>query len=395
MFAVLSSARKALGRIAWIAPVALLTACAPIAFSGPGSSGSGGPTIDPNAPVQVALLLPQSDPGAASVARSLENAARLAIADLGGVQINLRVYDTAGQASTAAAQAQRAVDDGAKIILGPLFQASANAAGVAVADEGINVLSFSNNTAIAGGNVFVLGSTFDNTAARLLSYSRSQGKGDVAVLYTDNVPGQVARNAITAAATRAGVTVVGAEAYALNTESLTSALGRVKGLVDSGAAQSVFLTDDWDGGLSVVLQLAPETGINPASTQYIGLTRWDVRSDGFRLPGIQGSYFAMPDTGMSRNFEARYAQAYGSQPHNLGGLAFDGIAAVGALIKAGRKDALTTRALTQNAGFQGTGGVFRLLADGTNERALAVATIRNNQLVILDPAPRSFGGAGF
>ncbi|KMK66042.1 penicillin-binding protein activator [Puniceibacterium sp. IMCC21224] len=394
MFAVLSPARKVLRRVAGIASVAVLTACAPIGLSDLGSSG-GGPSINPNAPVQVALLVPKSDPGAASVARSLENAARLAIADLGGVNIDLRVYDTAGQADTAAAQAQRAVDEGAKIILGPLFQNAANAAGVAVADEGINVLSFSNNTAIAGGNVFVLGSTFDNTATRLLSYARSQGKGDVAVLYTDNVPGQVARNAITTAAARTGATVVGAEAYALNTESLTAAVGRVKGLVDSGAAQSIFLTDDWDGGLSVVLQLAPEQGISPASTQYIGLTRWDIRSDGFHLPGINGSYFAMPDTSMAQNFSARYAQAYGSQPHNLGGLAFDGIAAIGALVKAGRKDALTAKALTQSAGFQGTGGVFRLLADGTNQRALAVATVRNNQVVILDPAPRSFGGAGF
>ena len=38
---------------------------------------------------------------------------------------------------------------------------------------------------------------------------------------------------------------------------------------------------------------------------------------------------------------------------------------------------------------------LRLLADGTNERGLAVAEVRNNQVTILDAAPRSFGGAGF
>ena len=57
--------------------------------------------------------------------------------------------------------------------------------------------------------------------------------------------------------------------------------------------------------------------------------------------------------------------------------------------------ALTAAALTQGAGFQGTGGVFRLLSDGTNERGLAVATIRDKQLVVIDPAPKSFGGIGF
>ncbi len=309
--------------------------------------------------------------------------------------IDLRVYDTAGSASTASSQAQLAVDEGAKIILGPLFGESANAAAVAVADEGVNVLSFSNNTSIAGGNLYVLGATFENTADRLMGYAAQQGKGDVAVLYTDNVAGQLGRDAITAAAARNRGAVVGAVPYALNTESLTSALNEIKGMVDSGAADSMFITDDYVGGLSVVLQLGPEQGINPATTQYMGLTRWDTRPDAFRLPGIEGSYFTMPDSAMTNNFEARYQNAYGSAPHALAGLGFDGIAAIGALVRQGRRDALTGRALTQASGFQGTGGVFRLLSDGTNQRGLAVATIRNSQVVILDPAPRSFGGAGF
>ena len=51
--------------------------------------------------------------------------------------------------------------------------------------------------------------------------------------------------------------------------------------------------------------------------------------------------------------------------------------------------------LTQSAGFAGVSGIFRLLPNGTNERGLAVATIRANQVVVIDAAPRSFGGAGF
>ena len=51
-------------------------------------------------------------------------------------------------------------------------------------------------------------------------------------------------------------------------------------------------------------------------------------------------------------------------------------------------------ALTQGAGFQGVGGIFRLRPDGTNERGLAVATIQNRQVVVIDPAPTSFAGAG-
>ena len=67
---------------------------------------------------------------------------------------------------------------------------------------------------------------------------------------------------------------------------------------------------------------------------------------------------------------------------------------MGALIATG-DGALTRSALTTPEGFRGTSGVFRLLPNGQNERGLAVATIQQNQVMILEQAPRNFGTAGF
>ena len=69
------------------------------------------------------------------------------------------------------------------------------------------------------------------------------------------------------------------------------------------------------------------------------------------------------------------------------------IVAIGALVLSGRRDALSTEALTQPAGFRGASGVFRLKADGTNQRGLAIAAVIDEQMVILEPAPTSFGGS--
>jgi hypothetical protein len=68
---------------------------------------------------------------------------------------------------------------------------------------------------------------------------------------------------------------------------------------------------------------------------------------------------------------------------------------VGALAARGQADALTRNALTTGSGFIGVNGIFRLRADGTNERGLAVAQIQNGTVVVIDAAPRRFGGAGF
>ena len=394
MIAFFQASRKKLRLLLLPLFALILAACDPIALGG--LSNTAGPKIDTTAAVPVALLVPRG--GSASdnlLAQNLENAARLAMRDLDGVKIDLRVYGTAGQASTAASAAALAVSEGAKIIIGPVYGEAANAAGVAVAPQGVNVLSFSNNPTIAGGNVFVLGPTFENTANRLVGYAKRSGKDRIVVLHAQDVAGQFGRNAIQRAISANGATLAGTVDYALSQESVIAAVPRVKATVDSSGANALFLTTSSASALPLFAQLLPEAGLPVATTQYIGLTRWDIPPQTLALPGVQGGWFALPDPGATGAFSQKYSAAYGGAPHPLAGLAFDGIAAVGALVKSGKSSALTGASLTQGAGFRGASGIFRLRSDGTNERGLAVATIRNNGVVVLEGAPQGFGGAGF
>jgi ABC-type branched-subunit amino acid transport system substrate-binding protein len=397
MFAFLTSFRKAARPVAALAAAAALAAC-DASLIGPNvanTANTGGPSIEAGAPVPVAFLVPQSDPGAAPVARSLENAARLAMADLGDVRIDLRVYDTGGNAATAAAQAQKAVDEGAKIILGPLFSEAANAAGTAVADEGVNVLSFSNTTAIAGGNVFILGSTFANTANRLMAHARKQGKKSVVIVHANDVAGQFGEIAIQQAATVNGMQVVSSEGYEMEDGSIRAAAQRAAATVKAGQADTIFVTaDPAQGDFPRLMTYLPENGVAPGEVQYVGLIRFDTITGSYDYPGSDGAWFALPDVQSTAAFNQRYASTYGAAPHPLASLAYDGISAVGLLAKRGQADALTGKSLT-SASFTGTGGVFRLLKNGTNQRALAIATVQNKQMVILDSAPSSLSGTGF
>lgn len=394
MFAILRTIRKPFRLLMLPIFALLLSACDPVALGG--LSRAGGPNIDPNAPVPVALLVPRG--GSASdnlLAQNLENAARLAIRDLGNVKIDLRVYGTAGKAGTAATAASQAVADGAKIIIGPVYGEAANAAGVAVAQAGVNVLSFSNNTTIAGGNVFVMGPTFESTANRLVSYAKRAGKDKIVVLHASNIGGQLGRNAIQQAISANGATLSGTVEYALSQEDVRASVPRVQAAMQSSGANALFMTANSSTALPLLADLLPNAGVSNSTSQFIGLTRWDIPAQTLALPGVQGGWFALPDPGASAAFAARYNAAYGERPLDIAGLAFDGIAAIGSLVSSGKKNALTGAALTQGAGFKGANGIFRLRADGTNERGLAVATIRNNQVVLLEAAPKAFGGAGF
>ena len=392
MFAVFQYARKSLRKLAIPAMVLGLAACDTVPSSGLGGSGGGS-----GEPVPVALLVPSGTGQGTDelLAQSLENAARLAMRDLNGATIDLRVYPTAADASLAAANAEKAVDEGAKIIIGPVYASAANAAGRAVAADGVNVLSFSNNAAIAGGNLFVLGPTFQNTANRMVNFAVSQGKQRFVVVHGQDAAGTQGRDAILRAIAASGTSSVGTVGYALSQQDVIAAIPQITSAVTTNGADAVFMTTDSATALPLLSQLLPEAGVSTEVAQFIGLTRWDIPAQTLTLPGVQNGWFAVPDPASAAAFSSQYQAAYGAAPHPIGGLAFDAIAAIGALASRGNADALTAAQLTQGAGFQGASGIFRLNADGTNSRGLAVATISDAQVSIISPAPRNFGGSGF
>lgn len=366
-----------------------VSACDPAAFTG--SRAQSG------APVTVALLVPggTGDAQFDLIARDLTNAARLAVADLDGVAINLQVYESGRSAGRAAQLAQQAVADGARIIVGPLDAASANAAAVAVSGQNVNVLSFSNNPAIAGGNAFILGNTFDNTADRLVRYARRNGRSRFMVVSGRTPAEEVGNAAVVQAIQSRGGTLVGNAAFEMSQQGVVAAVPGIVSSAEAAQADAIFLTSSTQDALPLLTQLLPENGLTPGTVQYIGLTRWDIPPSALSLPGVQESWFALPDARATQQFRQRYTNAYGSAPHPLAGLAYDGIAAVGALVQTRGADGLTRSALTQGNGFAGASGVFRFRNDGTNQRALGVATVRNRQVIVVDPAPRRLGTAGF
>ncbi|HCQ66766.1 MAG TPA: penicillin-binding protein activator [Rhodobacteraceae bacterium] len=392
MFAFLCGARKFPGAIVAMLSLVWLTACGG-GFTG---IGGGGPTIDTSKPVPVALLVPGGGGNAAddALASSLENAARLAMSELDGVTIDLRVYNTAGNPNQTITATAEAVREGAKIILGPVYAPNAAAAGSAA--PGLNVLAFSNNPSVAGGNVFVLGNTFENTASRLVRYAAASGKGNILVVNGENPAETLGRDAVLRAiSTTSGASQAGVTSFEVSQTGVINAVPEITKAARSSGASSVFLTSGTDGAIPFLAQLLPENGLGPSQVQYIGLQRWDVPASARTLPGLQNGWFAMPDPGLQEQFQQRYLGAYGSSPHAIAGLAYDGIAAIGALVKAGKADALTGAALTQGQGFVGVNGVFRLLPNGTTQRGLAIAQVQNKEIAVIDPAPRSFAGAGY
>ncbi len=357
-------------------------------------------TVAPDTPVTVALLVPtgSSDADNESLGQSLINAAELAKADLSGVEIDLKIYGTAGDQTTAANVAAQAVAEGADIILGPFFSDATAAVAPVAEGAGTLVLSFSNNTAVAGGNVYLLGLTFDNIANRITSFAATRGLTQIGVVYPAGIEGETARDTIRQAAARSGSSVVVAEAYPFSVEGIAERGAAIASTVRSSGANALVLTDGPTGGLPFISETLRGLGVRPQAVQFLGMQRWNVSQEALAQPGLQGGWFVAPDPALSVLFADRYSARFGSEPHPLSGLAYDGVAAVGALVAEARaegaNDPFTTARLTAPSGFAGVNGVFRFLPDGQTERALTVFEVIEGDARPIDPAPRSFAATG-
>jgi ABC-type branched-subunit amino acid transport system substrate-binding protein len=380
---------------------ALLLVAGVAACAAPRTAGvDDGVAVDVNQPVKVALLVPlgSGDPGREQIGRSLVNAAQLAQGDLRNATIDLVVYPDGGTTDGGASAASQAVAEGAKIIVGPLFSTATAGAAPVAGQAGLKLLSFSNNPSVAGPDVYILGTTFGNTADRLVAYGLARGQGNFGVVYPAGLEGESARDALAAAVSRRGGTLATEQPYNLSVEGIQAAAGPIASALTGAGVNAVVLTDGPTGGLAFISEALRGNGITPDMAQFMGMQRWDVSAEALAVPSLQGGVFAAPDPGLVAAFNGRYQTAYGEAPHELAGLAYDGIAAVGALIAQARSQGgspFSTERLTQPAGFAGVNGPFRFNANGEIQRNLAIIEVRNGQAVVTERAARSFDAVSF
>ena len=164
--------------------------------------------------VRVGLILPLSASGNAGVAaQSMKNAAELALAEFQNPNIQLLIKDDAGNPQGAQQGAQQALDEGAEIILGPLFALSVPAAAQLARARGVSVIAFSTDSSVAGRGVYLLSFLPESDVNRIVDYAASTGKRSFAALLPENAYGNVVEAAFKQAVSRKGGRIVAFEKY--------------------------------------------------------------------------------------------------------------------------------------------------------------------------------------
>jgi ABC-type branched-subunit amino acid transport system substrate-binding protein len=335
---------------------------------------------------RIALLLPLSGRNSA-IGQSMQQAAELALFDAGARDLALAAYD-AGESGDPAVQAyKKAQTDGAALILGPLFGASATALAPLRRQDRTNIIAFSNDESVAQPGLWVIGIAVPPQVRRVVDYTVSTGIKRFAVLAPRTTYGeQVARTLESHVAVRGG-TVVATEMFDEGSDVSVPA----RRLADAAKG---------DGKLAIMLPIAPPrlttvlaslsaAGVDSKSAQLIGTGVWDVGGIGSD-PLLRGAWYAAPDPARRADFERKYVSTYGRPPHRLATLAYDAVSLAGQLARLKPGGDFSAEAIANPNGWSGVDGVFRLLPDGRTERALAVIEVQGDRGVVVSPAPTTF-----
>ena len=341
------------------------------------------PVSVPSKPLthKVGLLLPLTGPQA-SLGKGMLEASEMALFETGDSFITLLPQDTAQGAHQAAL---KALDEGAELLLGPIFAADVESIKPLLSARKVCLICFSTDQNVAGNGTFILGFLPSQQIERVIGFAKEKGLSKIAALTPEDQYGRLIDQTLKRLESQGTIQLLGITHYAKG-DILEGNPGNARLLEEVAAYKAK--------GLEALV--IPEGGENlvyltrllslKRSLKILGSGQWDA-PETLQIAGeLEGGFFASPDPEGRQNFETRFKKSYGYTPPRIATLAYDATALAVALADKG----YTSQTLSFTQGFSGMDGLFRLTSQGLNERGLAVLEVGSTSFRTVNPAPRTF-----
>jgi ABC-type branched-subunit amino acid transport system substrate-binding protein len=344
-------------------------------------------TAPDQVPVRVGIILPFSSgsAGTRALAASMLKAAELAMFESGNRNILLMTADEGNGGAATAKAAQQLLDQGAEVIVGPLFGPSVAAVTPLARDRGVPVLAFSTEKTVAGNGAYLLSFLPQGEVRRVVSFAAASGHSQFAALLPQSPYGEVTGSAFSDAVSDSHGKVV-------DVEHFTADAGEVAEPSDAAVKSGADAILIAQGGV-MLRAIAPTLSLHGASRDKVKLLGTGLWADDPSLEkesSLSGSWYAAPEPNADEKFVTKYRSTFGAAPASLASLAYDAVSLVALLSPGTPYHRFTQAALMDPNGFAGVSGIFRFTPDGTSERGLAVMEITPTGPVVVSPAPTTF-----
>ncbi len=358
-------------------------------------------------PVKVGILLPLSG-NQAQLGQAMLQAAQMALFDVGHNSFELLPRDTQGTSQGGRDAAQSAINEGAQFLIGPVFSDAVRGARNIANRNNVNMVAFSTDWSLAGGNTFLMGFMPFDQIARVMTYAYTEGYMNFGVLAPNTEYGNAVLSSYNTLALQLGLNTVETSRFSERSTNLSPIMrsfakydDRLEVTIVDGEEVENVLDPHYDAILvaaggdtaRALANLASQYDMSPRVVKRLGTGLWDdigLASE----PSLSGSWFAAPSPNLRAGFERRYKNLYAKAPPRLSTLAYDATALAAILAQKGLREqsqpAFDRASLTNPNGFAGIDGIFRFQSNGLVERGLAILEFRSGRIKIIDEAPRTF-----
>ena len=353
--------------------------------------------------LRAAVLLPLSGP-AQKIGVDIRRGAELAIFTLDNPNIDLTFHDTSQDVAGAVTAA---IQQNADLIIGPVFSENARRARPLASVANMPILTFSNDSTVAGQGVWLIGQTPEQDIDVVLTKALNQIEPidkdrraipNLVIIAQDNDYGtRISQSAISLLKNKGGAT---ADLLVLNDEvlmdekALRQSIKNLTGWLPPSSTGEVKLPK-YDmvllaGHEAFSLRVAPVLSwydLDPEQVLFIGPSTWNNAAI-LQEPSLKNGWFAdIPQVNQNR-FQQIWKDHFNEPASKPAILAFDAIALASTLNNDSPHEMITT--LTQDQGFSGFSGLFRFNQDGSNTRLLEIRQINVQDTEIVSPAGTRF-----
>lgn len=356
------------------------------------------PTKADAASAKIAMLLPLSGKSS-SVGEEMKRAGMMAQYDKQSSNTAVIFYDTQGTPEGAEAALEAALKQKPTFVVGPVFAAETEA----VREEGsrVPVVAFTSDNEVVGDDVYSIALMIPAQVERVVDYACQQGQRKIAVLGPENRVGEITMNTLSKAVqTCPDMVIQNVSLYNPRTVNFDPAVAKLvpqpidpkkkdltdeeKLMLETPIAERVdfdsLLVFEDGVKLQQVMSMLSYYDVTPKDIPIYGLSSWsNVRDANL----IGGYYPAMPNA-LYADFIGRYRRHFGETPSRMAAYAYDAVSLGTLSGNAHFSDAV----LTNENGFSGVNGRFRLNSDGTNTRLLdMMQVVSKNRAAVVQSAP--------
>ena len=362
--------------------------------------------------IKVGVMLPLSGEHS-EIGNLILNAIEMAVFQTEENKLELHIKDTEAKSDKAKKVLSELIDEGVKVVIGPLFSKSLAAIQSEVTSKNINIFALTNNINLRNKGIWIFGVDPQAQTEKVLRYALEKGSKNIAALLPQNAYGLLLFDTITSFTQANLMKIEKIEFYNFSLESqrktaqkISKGFKEYKLYLDKIKEQDneeekvnevLFMEKPFDSvfiaaagqNLTVLSSQLQYNNVDPKIVQYLGISSWEDSSI-VNEPALEGGVFVTTSEMYQKKIKLIYKNSFGKEMPKIAMIAYDIVALLGSLNYS--RSSFNIYDLVNEEGYIGLRGLFRLKKNGVVERAFQLKKIKNKKFTILKKANNQFSG---